>query len=134
MATILLVEDNPANMKLADFVLTQGGHEVLCATTADAALALVRERLPALVLMDVQLPGMDGLTATRRLKADPATRAIPVVALTAFAMRGDAERIREAGCDGYLAKPIRYQQLLGEVARMLDGGAEDEQAPARGKP
>lgn len=119
MATILLVEDNPANMKLAAFVLAQGGHEVLSATSADAALALLRERVPALVLMDVQLPGMDGLAATRRLKADPATRAIPVVALTAFAMRGDAERIRAAGCDGYIPKPIRYQELLAEVARVL---------------
>jgi two-component system, cell cycle response regulator DivK len=119
MATILLVEDTPANMKLAAFVLTQGGYEVVCATSADEALALVRECQPALVLMDVQLPGMDGLTATRRLKADPTTRAIPVVALTAFAMRGDADRIREAGCDGYIAKPIRYQELLGEVARAL---------------
>lgn len=128
MATILLVEDNPANMRLAAFVLTHGGHEVLCATSADAALALVRERLPALVLMDVQLPGMDGLAATRRLKADPATRAIPVVALTAFAMRGDAERIREVGCDGYIPKPIRYQELLAEIARVLDGCKENEQS------
>ncbi|WP_018990564.1 response regulator [Aromatoleum toluclasticum] len=125
MATILLVEDNPANMKLAAFVLGQGGHDVLCATSADEALVLVQERQPALVLMDVQLPGMDGLTATRRLKDDPSTRAIPVIALTAFAMRGDAERIREAGCDGYIAKPIRYQQLLGEVARALENNNEN---------
>lgn len=125
MATILLVEDNPANMKLAAFVLAQGGHEVLAATSADAALALMRERVPALVLMDVQLPGMDGLAATRRLKADPATRAIPVVALTAFAMRGDAERIRAAGCDGYIPKPIRYQELLAEVARVLANNHEN---------
>ncbi|NMF88199.1 response regulator [Aromatoleum petrolei] len=125
MATILLVEDNPANMKLAAFVLAQGGHDVLCATSADEALVLVRERQPALVLMDVQLPGMDGLTATRQLKDDPSTRAIPVIALTAFAMRGDAERIRAAGCDGYIAKPIRYQQLLGEVARALENNNEN---------
>lgn len=119
MACILVVEDNAANMKLAVFLLEQAGHEVLQATDAEAGIRLARERLPQLILMDVQLPGMDGLTATRLLKADAATRAIKVVALTALAMGGDEEKIRAAGCDGYIAKPIRYQAFLQVVGKML---------------
>ena len=119
MATILVIEDNPANMKLAVLVLEQAGHVVLQGRDADVGLELARERQPELVLMDVQLPGIDGLEATRRLKRDPATSHIKVIALTAFAMRGDDERIIAAGCDGYLSKPIRYGELLETVARVL---------------
>ncbi len=118
-ARILVVEDNPANMKLAALVLSRAGYEVLKAGNAADAIALAGGRQPALVLMDIQLPDMDGLEATRLLKADPVTRSIKVVALTALAMAGDEERIRAAGCDGYIAKPIDYKQFLAEVARLL---------------
>lgn len=121
MARILVIEDNTANMKLVVFLLESEGHDVLQANDAEHGIRLAREQLPELILMDVQLPGMDGLVATRLLKGDAATRAIKVVALTAFAMRGDEENIRAAGCDGYIAKPIRYQEFLQTVANMLAG-------------
>jgi two-component system, cell cycle response regulator DivK len=112
MARILVVEDNLANMKLATLVLRGCGHEVLQATDATEGVAVARRERPDLILMDVQLPGMDGLAATRQIKADPTTRDIPVIALTALAMQGDAERINAAGCDGYITKPIHYKDLL----------------------
>lgn len=120
MKPILIIEDNPSNMKLSSFVLEQAGYEVWQAATATDGLRLAYER-PALILMDIQLPGMDGLEAARRLKSDPATRAIPIIALTAFAMRGDQNRVLSAGCDAYLAKPVRYEQLLSLVAATLGG-------------
>jgi len=120
--SVLVVEDNPANMKLATLLLSREGYEVLQADNAADGLALARERQPALILMDIQLPGMDGLEATRILKSDPATRDITVVALTAFAMAGDEARIRAAGCDGYVAKPIEYKQFLADVRRWLGSG------------
>jgi two-component system, cell cycle response regulator DivK len=119
MATVLVVEDNPANMKLAIFLLTSAGHTVLSATDAEAGLTLARDEKPNLILMDIQLPGMDGLTATVLLKRDVATRAIPVIALTALAMKGDEERIRAAGCDGYIAKPMRYRDFLTTIGAQL---------------
>ncbi len=119
MTTILVVEDNPANMKLAVLLLTHGGYQVISAADAEAGLAMARTSHPDLILMDIQLPGMDGLEATEHLKRDPATRTIPVVALTALAMKGDEERIRAAGCDGYIAKPMRYQEVLATVAALL---------------
>ncbi|HEX2168135.1 MAG TPA: response regulator [Longimicrobiales bacterium] len=119
MATVLIVEDNPANMTLAVFLLTSAGHAVLSAVNAEAGLTLARERSPDLILMDIQLPGMDGLQATGLLKQDEATRSIPVIALTALAMKGDEERIRAAGCDGYIAKPIRYQDFLSAIEKQL---------------
>jgi len=119
MARILIIEDNAANMKLAVFLLDKAGHETLQARDADEGIRLAREHHPQLILMDVQLPGMDGLTATRLLKADATTRDITIVALTAFAMRGDREKIESAGCDGYIAKPIRYQEFLKVVGDML---------------
>jgi two-component system cell cycle response regulator DivK len=118
MAAILIVEDNPANLKLARLVLERAGHRVLAASDAQEGLATARDAKPDLILMDVQLPDMDGLTATARLKSDPETSAIPVVALTAFAMKGDEERIRAAGCDGYLSKPFRYPELLAVIERL----------------
>src|SRR4051794_23612890 len=99
VATILIVEDNPSNMALAKFLLESAGHRVLAAVDAEAGLKLARDQRPDLILMDIQLPGMDGLEATALLKRDGATRSIPVVALTALAMKGDEERIRAAGCD-----------------------------------
>jgi two-component system cell cycle response regulator DivK len=119
MAAILVVEDNAANMKLAKFLLESAGHTVLGATDAEAGLRLARDAQPDLILMDIQLPGVDGLEATVLLKGDEATRAIPVVALTALAMKGDEERIRAAGCDGYIAKPLAYRQFLATVAAQL---------------
>jgi len=119
MATVLLVEDNPANMTLAVFLLQSVGHTVLTATNAEAGLTIARTEHPALILMDIQLPGMDGLEATAILKGDQATRDIPVVALTALAMKGDEERIRAAGCDGYIAKPLAYRDFLATIATHL---------------
>ena len=119
MATVLIVEDNPANMTLAVFLLQSVGHTVLTATDAEAGLTLARGEQPQLILMDIQLPGMDGLEATALLKRDDATRRIPVIALTALAMKGDEERIRAAGCDGYIAKPMRYQEFLATIAAHL---------------
>ena len=121
MAKVLIVEDNPANMTLAVFLLESAGHTVVSATDAETGLALARDELPNLILMDIQLPGMDGLEAAAILKRDAATQAIPVIALTALAMKGDEERIRGAGCDGYIAKPMRYQDFLATVAAQLVG-------------
>jgi two-component system cell cycle response regulator DivK len=119
MAKVLMVEDNLANMTLATFLLEGAGHTVLNAKNAEVGLMLARDEQPDLILMDIQLPGMDGLAATALLKEASATRAIPVIALTALAMKGDEERIRAAGCDGYIAKPIRYQEFLAAIAAHL---------------
>ena len=120
MPTILIVEDNPTNMKLSTFVLESADYTVITATDAEIGLTLARESHPDLILMDIQLPGMDGLEATALLKGNDATRAIPVVALTALAMKGDEERIRAAGCDGYIAKPLDYKELLATVKVSLE--------------
>ena len=119
MAKVLIIEDNAANMKLATILLELAGHTVLSATDAEAGLTSARGEQPDLILMDIQLPGMDGLEATRLLKRDDATHAIPVIALTALAMKGDEERIRAAGCIGYIAKPMRYQEFLATIAAQL---------------
>ena len=123
MAKIIIIEDNPANMKLAAFLLHHAGHEVLQAADAERGLVLIREHLPALVLMDVQLPGMDGLAATRQLKADPAIAHILVIALTSHAMQGNEATMRAAGCDGYMPKPFHHRELLAMVENMLAGTA-----------
>src|SRR4029079_15116748 len=104
-ARFWMVEDTPANMTLAIFLLESAGHVVINAADAEAGLTLARDEQPDLILMDIPLPGMDGLEATRLLKRDDATRGIPVIALTALAMKGDEARIRAAGCVGYIAKP-----------------------------
>ena len=119
MATILIIEDNPANMKLTSLLLRHAGHSVLCAVDAETGLTLARGSRPDLILMDIQLPGMDGLAATALLKRDLATAAIPVIALTALAMKDDQERSRAAGCDAYIAKPLRYQQLYDTIDALL---------------
>jgi two-component system, cell cycle response regulator DivK len=119
MGRILVVEDNATNMKLVVMLLGKGGHTVITATDAEAGLTLARSERPDLILMDIQLPGMDGLAATALLKQDEATRTIPVIALTALAMKGDEERIRAAGCDGYIAKPLSYKPFLDTVAEHL---------------
>jgi two-component system, cell cycle response regulator DivK len=119
MSKVLIIEDNAANMSLATFLLQSAGHTVIGATNAEAGLTLARDEQPGLILMDIQLPGMDGLQATALLKKDEATKAIPVIALTALAMKGDEERIRAAGCDGYIAKPMRYREFLATIAAQL---------------
>jgi two-component system, cell cycle response regulator DivK len=120
MAKVLVVEDNPDNMKFTSFLLQSAGHTVLGAASAEAGLALARAEQPNLILMDIQLPGMDGLEATGLLKRGEATFSIPVIALTALTMKGDEERIRAAGCDGYIAKPMRYKEFLAYIGIQLD--------------
>ncbi|HSV17630.1 MAG TPA: response regulator [Casimicrobiaceae bacterium] len=120
MARILIVEDHPANLKLARLILESAGHEVLARDNAVDGLQAACDLRPEVILMDIQLPGMDGLEAIRRLKADRVTVDIPVIALTAFAMRDDAKRMHAAGCDGYLAKPYRRADLLKAVTDALD--------------
>lgn len=116
---ILIVDDNPVNLKLVRVLLTTEGYDVRTATDAEEALEALGTFHPRLTLMDLQLPGMDGLELTRRLKADPATRDIIVLALTAYAMKGDEEKALAAGCDGYIPKPIDTRTLPGVVARYL---------------
>ena len=117
--TVLIVEDNELNMKLFHDLLDAHGYKTLQTRNGMEALALAREHRPDLILMDIQLPGMDGLQATALLKADPATKDIPVIALTALAMKGDEERIRAAGCDGYIAKPLAYKDFLNSVSDFI---------------
>lgn len=131
MATILVIEDNRANMKLATLLLSNAGHVVLCAVDAESGLMLARSRGPDLILMDIQLPGMDGLTATALLKQDPETASIPVIALTALAMKEDQKRSQAAGCDGYIAKPLRYKELYAAIDSLLPN---DSQAAAEPTP
>jgi CheY-like chemotaxis protein len=116
---ILIVDDNPANLKLARVLLSSEGYEVRTARDAEEALVVLQEFRPRLILMDVQLPGMDGLELTRRLKADPSMRGVVILGLTAYAMKGDAERVLAAGCDGYIAKPIDTRKLPEQVAGFL---------------
>lgn len=123
---ILIVDDNPANLKLARLLLTMEGYEARTATDAEQALKLLETFSPRVILMDIQLPGMDGLELTRRLKADPATRDIVILALTAYAMKGDEEKARAAGCDGYIAKPIDTATLPRVIMGFLTGAAAQE--------
>jgi CheY-like chemotaxis protein len=116
---ILIVDDNPTNTKLLAFILSTRGYEVRTAASADEALATLTLFRPRLILMDIQLPGMDGLALTRQLKSDPATRDISIIAATAYAMKGDEERALAAGCDGYVTKPIDTRQLPIDIERFL---------------
>jgi CheY-like chemotaxis protein len=121
--TVLIVDDNLSNLKLVRILLAAEGYDVRTATDATEALDAIREARPRLILMDIQLPGMDGLQLTRNLRADPATRDIRILALTAYAMRGDDERAYEAGCDGYVTKPIDTRVLPRIVAEHIAAGA-----------
>jgi CheY-like chemotaxis protein len=116
---ILIIEDNPLNLELATDLLEANGFVVYSAPTAEEGLRLARELLPDLVLMDFSLPGMDGLSATKNLKTDPATRQLTVVGLTANAMKGDEELALNAGCDGYLTKPIDTRTFVATVNKFI---------------
>jgi CheY-like chemotaxis protein len=128
--TILVVDDNPTNLKLACYVLECEGYSVLRAVDAQEAQAVVRQSPPDLILMDIQMPGMDGLSLTRLLKADPVCRQIRIVALTSFAMKGDDEKARAAGCDGYITKPIDTAKLPLQIADILRGDSVFKEGPA----
>ena len=124
MAKILVVDDDARNLRLAVTALEQAGHEALSAEGGAAGIEAALAHAPDLILMDVQMPGMDGITALKRLRAEPRTAALKVVALTALAMKGDAGRLLAEGFDGYLEKPIRYKEFLASVAALLAGKSE----------
>jgi|ERR1700722_11738331 two-component system, cell cycle response regulator DivK len=117
--TILVVDDNAANLKLARIVLQGAGYDVRTATDAEEAIRQLSTFTPRAILMDIQLPGMDGLELTRRLKSDDVTKDIVIIALTAYAMKGDEERARASGCDGYVSKPIDVDALPRVIAEHL---------------
>lgn len=123
MARILVIEDNPVNLALVDYLLHHAGHEVVAAATGEAGLALALADPPALVLCDLQLPGLDGYGVLASLRAAPITAAVPVVALTAFSMSHDRDHINAAGFDGYLIKPIEPEGFIGQVAIFLGQAA-----------
>ena len=119
MAEILIIEDNPLNMELARDLLEARGYEVREAATAQEGIDAIQDRRPDLVLMDVQLPGMDGLTATRIIRKDRNLSDLIIVALTAHAMKGDEQKVLEAGCNGYISKPIDTRQFPAQIAGFL---------------
>jgi two-component system cell cycle response regulator DivK len=119
MAKILVVDDDARNLRLAVTVLEQAGHKVLSAEDGAKGIEAALAHAPDLVLMDVQMPGMDGVSALRLLRAEPRTVALKVVALTALTMKGDRERLLAGGFDGYIEKPIRYKKFLASVAALL---------------
>jgi two-component system, cell cycle response regulator DivK len=123
---ILLVEDNEVNRRLAGFLLRSQGYQVREATTAQAAFEMVDKDRPDLIVMDIQLPGIDGLEATRKLKEQPATADIPVIAVTSYAMKGDREKALAAGCAGYVTKPIDKNIFIQEVAAQLGNKPKGE--------
>lgn len=118
---VLVVDDNAANAKLERVLLEKSGYDVVIAPDATAALARLAERRPSLILMDLQLPGMDGFTLTRKLREDPATATLPIVAVTAYAMKGDEARALESGCNGYLTKPINTRTFVAVVSGYIAG-------------
>jgi CheY-like chemotaxis protein len=119
--TILVVEDNELNMKLVRGLIKIGKYGMLEARDAESGIQLIREQRPDLVLMDIQLPGMDGLSATKIIKKEPSLKNIPIVALTSYAMQGDEEKALEAGCTGYIAKPIDTRKFLKTISQYLNG-------------
>ena len=125
MSVILIVEDNPRNMKLVRDVLQVKGHATLEATTGEDGVALAKEKIPDLVLMDIQLPGINGIQALGRLRAEPSTARIPVIAVTASVMQQDRKLITEAGFDGYIGKPINLAEFLQTVSAQLARGPRD---------
>ena len=130
-AQILVVDDNPTNLKLVSSILEFDGYQVVTASDAESALVGIAGSLPDLILMDVGLPGIDGLTLTRMLKADPATQHIRIVVLTAFAMKEDREKAQAAGCDDYLTKPIDTRRISAQVAQWLTQPKHDHMKPTQ---
>lgn len=124
---ILIIEDTPLNLQLIADLLERAGHVVLTATDATEGIAVARSERPDLILMDIGLPGMDGLEAARRLKADPLTKRIPVVVLSAHALPADERRARAAGCDGYITKPIDTRSFQVRIKTFLGSGARSEE-------
>jgi CheY-like chemotaxis protein len=122
--SILIIEDNPLNVELATDLLEAGGFSIQATRTAEEGIRIAREIMPDLVLMDISLPGMDGLAATRALKSDPATRHLRIIGLTAHAMKGDSGTAKEAGCDGYLTKPIDTRTFVTTVRTFLAAPAK----------
>lgn len=116
---ILVVEDNEMNMQLFEYLLEEGGFEIIKATTGEEALKLATESKPDLILMDIHLPGMDGLSVVRELKAGGEMEGVPILALTAHAMRGDKDRFLQAGCDGYISKPIDVKTFIPSIQQFL---------------
>lgn len=119
---ILVVEDNDMNMQLVEFLLEEGGYDLIKATSGEEALEIMRGAggtAPDLILMDIHLPGMDGLSVVREMKAEPRTSRVPILALTAHAMRGDKDRFLEAGCDGYISKPIDVKTFVASIEKYL---------------
>jgi CheY-like chemotaxis protein len=132
MRRILIVEDNPTNLKLASVILSAAGYETRGAIDAEAAAAVIAERVPDLILMDLGLPGKDGYEFTRELRGRSETVDVPILAVTSFAMKGDRMKAMEAGCSGYLTKPINRQALLEEVASFFRAPGESEPVPTEG--
>ena len=118
-AKVLVVEDNEMNMQLVEYLLEEGGFQILKATSGEDALQIANSDIPDLILMDIHLPGMDGLTVVREMKAAENTRRIPILALTAHAMRGDRDRFLEAGCDGYISKPIDVKTFVASIEKYI---------------
>jgi CheY-like chemotaxis protein len=123
MATILIIEDNEQNLYLETFILNKNGHEILQARSGETGIALAVEHQPDLILLDIQLPGMDGYTVAQELRKKPGMADIPIVAVTSYAMAGDREHILEAGCSGYIEKPINPDTFHLEVAQHLHSAA-----------
>ena len=119
---VMLVEDNQMNSRLVEYVMERDGFEITIIASAEEAVQAAADNPPDIILMDIQLPGMDGLEATRRLKQNPLTAKIPVVAITAHAMRGDEEMVRSVGCEGYISKPINTRELANTVRKFLAAG------------
>ena len=128
---VLVVEDNDLNRKLMRGIFKVGNYQMIEAVDAETGIDLAREHLPFLILMDIQLPGMDGLTATKVIKTDPELRDIPVVALTGFAMQGDEEKALEAGCEGYITKPVGVQNVLDTINEFHQKSAHKQGIPNR---
>src|ERR1700686_3721510 len=123
-ARVLVVEDNDMNMQLVEYLLEEGGYRIVKAASGEEALTIARNGAPVdLILMDIHLPGIDGLSVVREMKTDAVTKGIPILALTAHAMRGDKDRLLEAGCDGYISKPIDVKTFLSSFRKYLRGGA-----------
>jgi len=119
--TVLVVEDNDMNMQLVEYLLEEGGFEIVKASSGEEALTITRDggKPPDLILMDIHLPGMDGLSVVREMKSDSRTQRIPILALTAHAMRGDKDRFLEAGCDGYISKPIDVKTFISSIEQYI---------------